>query len=81
MLRNGIVLPGLLLRQPNDGKALNEIIKDLKETFIILERLQRFYGERRNYTEIRNALKTTLMILDSGYFTDENLEAAYKPQY
>ena len=77
MLRNGIVLPGLLQREPNDEKALNEIILDLKETFRILEKLQKYYGERRNYKEIHNALELTIMILDSGYFTDANLEAAY----
>lgn len=77
MLRNGIVLPGLLLSEPNDGKALDKVIIDLKETFKILEKLQKYYGERTNYKEIRNALKITIMILDSGYFTDDNLEAAY----
>ena len=77
MLRNGIVLPGLLQSEPNDGKALNKIIIDLKETFQIMEKLQKYYGERRNYKEIRNALEIAIMVLDSGYFTDENLEAAY----
>lgn len=77
MLKNGIVLPGLLQREPNDGKALNNIILDLKETFTIMEKLQKYYGERRNYKEIRNALEVTIMILDSGYFTDDNLESAY----
>ena len=42
MLRNGIVLPGLLLSEPNDGKALNKVIIDLKETFKILEKLQKY---------------------------------------
>ena len=77
MLRNGIILSGLLQREPNDETVLNEIIEDLKETFQILERLQMHYGQRRNYKEIRNALEVAIMILDSGYFTDNNLEAAY----
>ena len=77
MLKKGIVLPGLLQSKPNDGNSLEEIITDLKETFSILERLQRYYGTRRNYKEIHNALELTIMILDSGYFTDANLEAAY----
>ena len=77
MLRKGIVLPGLLQSEPNDGKALNEIILDLKETFTIFEKLQRYYGERTNYKQIQNALEIAIMILDSGYFTDDNLEAAY----
>ena len=77
ILRKGIVLPGLLQSEPNDSKALNEIILDLKETFKIFETLQRHYGERTNYLEIKNALQMAIMILDSGYFTDDNLEAAY----
>ena len=78
MLKNGIVLPGLLQSKPNDEKALEEIIEDLKETFTILEQLQKYYGERKNYKEIHNALELTIMVLDSGYFTDANLEAVYE---
>ena len=77
MLRKGIILSGLLQRKPNDEAVLDEIILDLKETFKILEQLQKYYGERSNYKEIRNALEVTIMILDSGYFTRNNLEAAY----
>ena len=77
MLRKGIVLPGLLQSEPNDGKSLENIIMDLKETFDLMEHLQKHYGERKNYNEIRNALELAIMILDSGYFTDDNLEAAY----
>lgn len=77
MLRKGIILPGLLQNEPNDGKSLENIILDLKETFDLMEHLQKYYGERKNYKEIGNALELTIMILDSGYFTDDNLEAAY----
>ena len=77
MLRKGIVLPGLLQSKPNDSESLPEIITDLKETFFIFETLQQFYGKRTNYKEIRNILEKAIMILDSGYFTDANLEAAY----
>lgn len=77
MLGKGIALPGLLQSKPNDGESLSEIILDLKETFRIMEKLQKYYGNRRNYEQIRNALETCIMILDSGYFTDANLEAAY----
>ena len=77
MLRKGIVLPGLLQSEPNNGKSLENIIMDLKETFDLMEHLQKHYGERKNYNEIRNALELAIMILDSGYFTDDNLEAAY----
>ena len=66
MLRNGIVLPGLLQSEPNDGKALNKIIIDLKETFQIMEKLQKYYGERRNYKEIRNALEIAIRLVKLG---------------
>ncbi len=77
MLRKGIVLPRLLESEPNDEKSLSEIILDLKETFRIMEKLQRHYGERSNYKQICDALEVVIMILDSDYFTDDNLEAAY----
>ena len=57
MLKNGIILFGLVQNKPNDSTTLSEIIDDLKETLIILERLQFFYGERFIYKEIRDALE------------------------
>ena len=42
MLKNGIILTGLVQSKPNDNTVLKEIIDDLKETLIILERLQFF---------------------------------------
>ena len=40
--------------------------------------MQKDYGERRNYKEIHNALELTIMVLDSSYFTDANLESTYE---
>ena len=77
MLKNGIILSGLLQNKPNDSKSLEEIILDLKQTFVMLEGLQKVYGSRTNYGQIKDALEMAIMILDSGYFTDDNLEAAY----
>ena len=77
MLKNGIICNSLLQSEPNDSKALEEIILDLEDTFKILLDLQIMYGERENYMEIYNALKLAIHVLDSGYFTDENLESAY----
>ena len=37
MLKNGIILTGLVQSKPNDNTVLKEIIDDLKETLIILE--------------------------------------------
>lgn len=78
MFRKGIILSGLLQSNSNDNISLEEILEDLKETFRIWEGLQFVYGDRKNYEEIRNALENTIMILDSGYFSDENLESADK---
>ena len=77
MLKNGIILNSLVQSEPNDSKALEEIIEDLEDTFKILLDLQIMYGERENYKEIYDALKFAIHVLDSGYFTIENLEAAH----
>ena len=77
MLKNGIILNSLVQSEANDSKALEEIITDLEDTFKILLELQMMYGERENYKEIYDALKFAIHVLDSGYFTNENLEAAY----
>ena len=74
MMRNGIMLNTLAQSESNDSNALEEIIEDLRETFNILLDLQVMYGEKQNYKEIYDALNTALHILDSGYFTDNNLE-------
>ena len=78
MLKNGIILSGILQSQPNDSNSLEEILNDLKLTFDIWVFLQEIYGQRSNYEEIKNTLETTIMILDSGYFSDSNLESADK---
>ena len=77
MLRNGIILNSLAQSEPNDSKALEEIILDLKDTFKTLLDLQIMYGERTNYKELYDALKLAIHVLDSGYFTNENLESAH----
>ena len=77
MMKNGIILNSLVQSEPNDNKALEEIIEDLEDTFKILLDLQMMYGDRDNYKEIYDALKYAIHVLDSGYFTNENLESAY----
>lgn len=76
MLKNGIILNSLVQSEPNDSKALEEIILDLKDTFKTLIDLQVMYGERSNYKEIYDALNYAIHVLDSGYFTDVNMEKA-----
>ena len=35
--------------------------------------MQREFGERRNYNEIRKRIREHILIADSGYFSTENL--------
>ena len=78
MLKNKIVCSGVLLDKPNDSRVLEDVLLDIKETIEILVNLQKEYGIRRNYTEISTLLERTTFILDSGYFSDHNLEISDK---
>ena len=78
MLKNKISFSGLLLDKPNDSKVLEEVLLDIKETTEILLELQKKYGLRRNYKEINALMERATFILDSGYFSDHNLEIADK---
>ena len=78
MFKNKISFGGLLLDKPNDSKVLEEVLLDIKETIEILLELQKKYGIRRNYKEISTLMERTTFILDSGYFSDYNLEIADK---
>lgn len=78
MLKNKIVFSGLLLDKPNDSRVLEDVLIDIKETIEILINLQKEYGIRRNYSEINTLMKRTTFILDSGYFSDHNLEISDK---
>lgn len=78
MLKNKIIFNGVLLDKPNDSKVLEEILIDIQETIEILVDLQKKYGLRRNYKEINSLLERTTFILDSGYFSDHNLEITDK---
>lgn len=78
MLKNKIIFNGVLLDKPNDSRVLEEILIDIQETIEILVDLQKKYGLRRNYKEINSLLERTTFILDSGYFSDHNLEITDK---
>ena len=78
MLKNKISFGGLLLDKPNDSKVLEEVLLDIKETMEILLELQKKYGLRRNYKEINTIMEKATFILDSGYFSDHNLEITDK---
>ncbi|WP_407421274.1 transposase [Methanobrevibacter sp.] len=40
--------------------------------------MQKEFGERRNYKEIRRRLRGYILIADSGYFSTENLHYLFK---
>ena len=75
---NDIIISGLLIKDPNDNIALDQVIVELKENFEILREMIEKYGHRRNYKEIEQMLKKAIFVLDSGYFSDFNLESAYE---
>lgn len=78
MLKNKIVFSGVLTSKPNDSRVLEEVLIDLIETVQILLELQKKYGIRRNYEQISKLLETAIFVLDSGYFSDYNLEISDK---
>jgi len=75
MTENNIIITGLLLQQPNDNLSMKDLLLELKENFTILRELIEKYGVRRNYKEIEKMLEKAIFVFDSGYFSDENLEA------
>ena len=58
--------------------TLNEVILDLKDNFQILTEMIEKYGKRNNLKEIKRLLKEAIFIMDSGYFSDNNLKTAEK---
>jgi len=78
MSENKIVITGLLLNHPNDNHAIDKVLIELKENFIILRELIEKYGSRRNYKEIEKMLEKAILVFDSGYFSDTNLESLEK---
>ena len=78
MSENKIVLASILLDKPNDNLVLKEVLIELKENFTLLLEMMEKYSFKSNYKEIRRMLKKAIYVMDSGYFSNENLETTYK---
>lgn len=78
MTEEKIVFSPILSNLPNDKHSLEDIIGELKENIEIIVKLQKMFGERKNFKELKNILKNTLMVFDSGYYEIENLKSADK---
>jgi len=78
MNEHHIALGTILLNKPNDYHTLEDVILDLKENFQILTEMVQKYGHRNNLKEIPRLLNEAIFIMDSGYFSDYNLEKAYE---
>jgi hypothetical protein len=76
MNENNIVMGSVLLKNPNDYHALEDVILDLRENFQILKEMIREYGSRNNLKEIQRLLDEAIFIMDAGYFSDFNLQKA-----
>ena len=72
MTENHIILTGILLTQSNDWKTIKYVLKNIYETIDLFIEMQREFGERRNYSEIRKRIREHILIADSGYFSTEN---------
>lgn len=73
MTENHIILAGILLTQSNDWKTIKDVLKNIYEIINLFIEMQREFGERRNYSEIRKRIREHILIADSGYFSTENL--------
>jgi predicted membrane metal-binding protein len=78
MTENHIILTGILLTQSNDRKSIKNVLNDIYETIKLFIEMQREFGERKNYSEIRRRIREHILIADSGYFSTENLYYLFK---
>lgn len=74
MTSNSIILTGLLSQLPNDAAVLKEVEQKLKRNLIILQELEKNYGERWNYDELEDLFLNSNTFCDSGYDGEENME-------
>ena len=79
MTNQRILVTGVLLRKPNDSNVMADVIEELKLSFEILRELNRKYGNMDDdkLFEFENLIEHAIFICDAGYFTKENIEAAY----
>ena len=70
---DNIIIGSIFINNPDDSKALPQILPELKKNFEILWELQKKYGTRNNEKEIKNMLKKAMVVCDSGYASEENI--------
>ena len=70
---DNIIIGSVFINNPDDSKALPQILPELKKNFQILLELQKKYGTRKNYKEIKNMLEKAMLVCDSGYASEENI--------
>ena len=70
---DNIIIGSIFINEPDDSKALEKIFPELKKNFQMLVELQKNYGTRTNYKEIKNLLKQAMIICDSGYDSEANI--------
>ena len=70
---NNVIIGSIFINEPDDSKALEKLLPELKKNFEMLVELQKKYGTRRNYTELENLLKQVMIICDSGYDSEANV--------
>ena len=73
MTENHIILTGMLLSESNDRKTIKYVLNDIRETIKVFIEMQKEFGERKNYREIKRRIRKFILIADSGYFSIENL--------
>lgn len=70
---DNIIIGSLFINNPDDSKALPQILPELKKNFETLWELQEKYGTRNNEKEIKNMLQKAMLVCDSGYASEENI--------
>lgn len=70
---NNVIIGSIFINEPDDSKALEKLFPELKKNFKMLVELQKMYGTRKNYEEIKNLLKKAMIICDSGYDSEANV--------
>ncbi len=70
---DNIIIGSIFINNPDDSKALPQILPELKKNFEILAELVEKYGTRTNYNQIKNMLDKAMLVCDSGYSSEENI--------
>ena len=78
MTKNHIVFLGIMLSQPNDGKALPDVYHHMKNTLDIFLEMQAKYGERNNPNKFEREFAKIIIMADAGYFTVYNIYFIFK---